>query len=111
MLPDTYGTEGFLARAPEWLAKWTGIRIDSGDPANGAETAIRWWQSRGEDPRDKLVIFSDGLDSDKIAELQAQIDELRHVSEHNSAVDLNEDIRRLENKNEELTLAPEFLKS
>ena len=38
-----------------------------------------------------------------IAELQAQIDELRHVSEHNSAVDLNEDIRRLEKKNEELT--------
>ncbi|MFN3723222.1 MAG: nicotinate phosphoribosyltransferase [Paracoccaceae bacterium] len=72
MLPDTYGTEGFLARAPEWLAKWTGIRIDSGDPATGAETAIRWWQARGEDPREKLVIFSDGLDVDKIAELHAQ---------------------------------------
>ena len=38
-----------------------------------------------------------------IAELQAQIDELKHVSEHNSAVDLSEDIRRLEKKNEELT--------
>ncbi|MGL5285112.1 acetyl-CoA carboxylase carboxyl transferase subunit alpha [Aeromonas sp. RU39B] len=38
-----------------------------------------------------------------IAELQAQIDELKHVSEHNSAVDLNEEIRRLEKKNEELT--------
>lgn len=38
-----------------------------------------------------------------IAELQAQIDELRNVSEHNSAVDLSEDIRRLEKKNEELT--------
>ncbi|TGD44651.1 nicotinate phosphoribosyltransferase [Pseudotabrizicola sediminis] len=72
MLPDTYGTEGFLARAPEWLAKWTGIRIDSGDPARGAETAIRWWKDRGEDPQDKLVIFSDGLDVAKIAELHAQ---------------------------------------
>jgi len=69
ILPDTYGTEGFLARAPDWLSAWTGIRIDSGDPATGAETAIRWWQSRGEDPRDKLVIFSDGLDVDRIAEL------------------------------------------
>ncbi len=38
-----------------------------------------------------------------IAELQAQIDELRHVSERNRAVDLSEDIRRLEKKNEELT--------
>jgi len=72
ILPDTYGTEGFLERAPDWLAKWTGIRIDSGDPATGAEIAIRWWQERGEDPRQKLIIFSDGLDVEKIAELSAQ---------------------------------------
>jgi nicotinate phosphoribosyltransferase len=69
MLPDTYGTEGFLRNAPDWLASWTGIRIDSGDPVAGAETAIRWWTSRGEDPRDKLVIFSDGLDVDRIESL------------------------------------------
>ena len=72
ILPDTYGTEGFLANAPDWLAGWTGIRIDSGDPASGAETAIRWWQARGEDPTQKLVIFSDGLDVDKIEELHAR---------------------------------------
>ncbi len=72
ILPDTYGTEGFLKGAPDWLAGWTGIRIDSGDPAVGAETAIRWWQERGEDPREKLVIFSDGLDVEKIEELHAQ---------------------------------------
>ena len=72
ILPDTYGTEGFLKGAPDWLAGWTGIRIDSGDPATGAETAIRWWKERGEDPTQKLVIFSDGLDVDKIAELHAQ---------------------------------------
>ena len=69
ILPDTFGTEGFLRNAPDWLAGWTGIRIDSGDPALAAEIAIRWWQSRGEDPRKKLVIFSDGLDVEKIEEL------------------------------------------
>jgi nicotinate phosphoribosyltransferase len=69
ILPDTYGTEGFLRNAPDWLASWTGIRIDSGDPAQGAEIAIRWWKDRGEDPTKKLVIFSDGLDVDKIEEL------------------------------------------
>ena len=69
ILPDTYGTQGFLEHAPDWLAGWTGIRVDSGDPAVGAETAIRWWQERGEDPRDKLIIFSDGLDVDKIKDL------------------------------------------
>jgi nicotinate phosphoribosyltransferase len=72
ILPDTYGTKGFLDHAPDWLAGWTGIRIDSGDPATGAEVAIDWWKSRGEDPRQKLVIFSDGLDVAKIAELQKQ---------------------------------------
>ncbi len=71
ILPDTYGTEGFLKHAPDWLAGWTGIRIDSGDPVIGAEIAIRWWQERGEDPRQKLVIFSDGLDVEKIEELHA----------------------------------------
>jgi nicotinate phosphoribosyltransferase len=72
ILPDTYGTEGFLARAPEWLARWTGIRIDSGEPEVGAETAIRWWRAHGEDPATKLVIFSDGLDADKIEALHAR---------------------------------------
>ncbi len=69
ILPDTYGTRGFLDRAPDWLAGWTGIRIDSGDPVAGAETAISWWKGKGEDPREKLVIFSDGLDAGRIVEL------------------------------------------
>ncbi|MFQ3252251.1 MAG: nicotinate phosphoribosyltransferase [Loktanella salsilacus] len=72
ILPDTFGTPGFLDRAPDWLAGWTGIRIDSGDPATGAEEAIAWWTSRGEDPRGKLIIFSDGLNVEKILELHAQ---------------------------------------
>ena len=72
ILPDTFGTEGFLKRAPDWLASWTGIRIDSGDPAKAAEIAIQWWRDRGEDPRQKLVIFSDALDVGKIVELQTQ---------------------------------------
>ncbi|MEK0164302.1 nicotinate phosphoribosyltransferase [Phaeobacter sp. A36a-5a] len=80
ILPDTYGTRGFLDRAPDWLAGWTGIRIDSGDPASGAETAIRWWQERGEDPQDKRVIFSDGLDVAKIKELHAQFSGRTKVS-------------------------------
>ncbi len=72
ILPDTYGTPGFLDNAPDWLAGWTGIRVDSGDPVEGAEAAIRWWRERGEDPSEKLVIFSDGLDVGKIEELYRQ---------------------------------------
>ena len=80
ILPDTYGTQGFLDAAPDWLAKWTGIRIDSGDPATGAETAIKWWTARGEDAREKLVIFSDGLDVDEIVSLHAQFSGRVNVS-------------------------------
>jgi nicotinate phosphoribosyltransferase len=80
ILPDTYGTEGFLARAPDWLTGWTGIRIDSGDPVRGAEIAIRWWKARGEDPREKLVIFSDGLDVDRMIDLHAQFSDRTRVS-------------------------------
>ena len=69
ILPDTYGTKGFLERAPDWLVHWTGVRIDSGNPVSAAETVIDWWTRRGEDPSEKLVIFSDGLDADKIVSL------------------------------------------
>jgi len=72
ILPDTYGTEGFLRRAPEWLSTWTGMRVDSGDPAAAAELAIRWWRERGEDPTKKLLIFSDGLDVEQIERLHRQ---------------------------------------
>ncbi|MCG6121202.1 MAG: nicotinate phosphoribosyltransferase [Microvirga sp.] len=66
ILPDTYGTANFLAGAPEWVSQWTGMRIDSKEPIAGGEEAIAWWRSRGEDPRQKLAIFSDGLDVETI---------------------------------------------
>ena len=69
ILPDTFGTEGFLRRAPDWLAGWTGIRVDSGQPDVAAEAAIAWWKAHGEDPRKKMIIFSDGLDVARISEL------------------------------------------
>ncbi|MFG1283869.1 nicotinate phosphoribosyltransferase [Xanthobacter autotrophicus] len=69
ILPDTYGTSGFLKRAPDWVAHWTGIRIDSKDPVEGGEEALAWWQARGQDPREKLAIFSDALDAEEVARI------------------------------------------
>ena len=80
ILPDTYGTQGFLDKAPDWLAGWTGIRIDSGDPSTAAQIAIDWWVSRGEDPQKKRVIFSDGLDVKKIKELHGQFHDKTTIS-------------------------------
>jgi len=66
ILPDTYGSAGFLARAPAWIEQWTGVRVDSQEPVAGGEQAIAWWRERGQNPAEKLVIFSDGLDVDEI---------------------------------------------
>jgi len=71
MLPDTYGTRGFLDSAPSWLDEWTGVRIDSGDPVEVGEMVIDWWTKRGQDPSSKLMIFSDGLDTTEIERLHA----------------------------------------
>jgi len=66
ILPDTYGTTNFLQSAPGWVSSWTGIRVDSKDPIEGGEEAIAWWRERGQNPKEKLAIFSDGLDVDVI---------------------------------------------
>ena len=62
VLPDTFGTTSFLRHAPDWVARWSGFRIDSKDPIEGGEEIVAWWKAMGQDPRDKLLIFSDGLD-------------------------------------------------
>jgi nicotinate phosphoribosyltransferase len=75
MLPDTFGTAAFLAKAPDWVADWTGARIDSKDPFIGGEEMIQWWQSRGQDPKKKLLIFSDGLEIGTIEQLHARFND------------------------------------
>jgi len=72
MLPDTFGTTAFLAKAPDWVAGWTGCRIDSKDPFIGGEEMIQWWQARGQDPKTKLIIFSDGLEIGAIEQIHAR---------------------------------------
>ena len=71
MLPDTYGTSQFLQNAPDWVSGWTGQRVDSKDPFVAGDEFIGWLQSRGADPRNKLVIASDGLDVQEILSLHA----------------------------------------
>jgi len=66
VLPDTYGTTRFLKNAPEWVANWSGFRIDSKEPIEGGEEIITWWEKMGQDPREKLIVFSDGLDIETI---------------------------------------------
>jgi nicotinate phosphoribosyltransferase len=66
VLPDAFGTTAFLREAPDWVADWTGFRPDSAPPIAGGEQIIDWWRAHGRDPREKLLIFSDGMDVDSI---------------------------------------------
>jgi len=72
VLPDAFGTEAFLAGAPDWVADWTGFRPDSAPPLEAGERLIDWWRSKGRDPKEKLLVFSDGMDIDSIETVHAR---------------------------------------
>ncbi len=61
-LPDTFGTTQFLENAPDWVSEWTGARPDSKDPYEAADELINWWMTNDQNPKEKMVLFSDGLD-------------------------------------------------
>jgi len=71
MLPDTFGTTQFLRDAPDWVADWTGQRMDSKNPYEAGDEYIAWLKARGRDPQDKRLIASDALDVDDIIGLHA----------------------------------------
>ena len=71
LLPDTFGTTQFLRNAPDWVARWTGQRIDSKDPFLAGDEYIEWLGHRGADSRQKRLIASDALDADVILALHA----------------------------------------
>lgn len=62
-LSDTWGSPFFLQKVfPEFAYKWKGVRQDSGDPFAFGEEAIRFYEMLRIDPREKMIVFSDGLD-------------------------------------------------
>jgi nicotinate phosphoribosyltransferase len=71
MLPDTFGSTQFLEHAPDWVADWTGERMDSKDPMVAGDEYIAWLLSRGRNPRQKRLIASDALDAVDIVRLHA----------------------------------------
>lgn len=71
-LSDTYTTDVFFSQFDKKLTKlFDGIRHDSGDPLVFADKAIRHYERLGIDPLSKTIIFSDGLNYDKVARIAA----------------------------------------
>ena len=72
-LTDTWGSEFFFADVGETRArKYRGVRQDSGDPVVFGERVIRWYEDLGVDPRQKSLVFSDGLELPDILGLESR---------------------------------------
>jgi nicotinate phosphoribosyltransferase len=59
----------FLRDAPDWSSSWTGFRLDSKEPHAAGDEVIAWYARRGQDPRKKRCMFSDGLEVDLMIDL------------------------------------------
>ena len=69
-LTDTFGSEYFFTDfTPEQAAQWRGLRHDSGDPFAFGERVIAFYEQLNINPREKTLVFSDGLDIDMIEKL------------------------------------------
>ena len=66
-LTDTYTTEVFFEQFDKKFSKlFDGVRHDSGDPIHFADQVMAHYQNNGIDPLTKTIIFSDGLDYEKV---------------------------------------------
>jgi nicotinate phosphoribosyltransferase len=71
VLTDTYTVDTFLRNFSMKLAKlYDGVRHDSGDPFEFGDKMIAKYKSYGIDPMSKTIVFSDGLDFPKAAEIK-----------------------------------------
>jgi len=69
-LSDTYTTEVFFKQFDKMFSKlFDGVRHDSGDALKFAHKVITHYQSMGIDPLSKTIIFSDGLNYNKVASI------------------------------------------
>lgn len=66
-LSDTYTSKVFFSQFDKKFSKlFDGVRHDSGDPLKFADMTIKHYEDNGIDPKTKTIIFSDGLDYEKV---------------------------------------------
>jgi nicotinate phosphoribosyltransferase len=66
-LSDTYTSKVFFSQFDKKFTKlFDGVRHDSGDPLLFTDMTIDHYKHYGIDPRTKTIIFSDGLDYEKV---------------------------------------------
>lgn len=71
-LSDVYGLNAFLRDFDMYFCKlFDGTRHDSGDPFEWGEKVLAHYRSNRVDPRNKVLVFSDGLDIPGVMRLYA----------------------------------------
>jgi len=81
MLPDTFGTDGFLRDFDGVHARlFDGIRQDSGDPEEFLHKMVAHYEKLGIDPKSKTIVFSDSLNIKKAVALQKVASPLMKVA-------------------------------
>ncbi len=69
-LPDTFGsTFSFATMNADIAHKWSGTRQDSGNPHEYAQSDLAWYRKHSVNPSQKSLVFSDGLDVERIIDL------------------------------------------
>ena len=59
---------------------YKGLRQDSGDPYEFTEKVLRFYKYMDIDPKTKYIVYSDGLDVDKIIDLHNKYNDKINVS-------------------------------
>ena len=73
-LTDTFTTDAFLKSFDAFFARlFDGVRHDSGDPLEFADKIIGHYDNLGIDPKSKAIIFSDGLDIEKVEKIHNHV--------------------------------------
>ncbi len=71
-LSDVYGLDAFLRDFDMYFCKlFDGTRHDSGDPFAWGERVLAHYRANRVDPRNKVLVFSDGLDIPRVMQLYA----------------------------------------
>ena len=69
-LTDTFTSEFFFSDfTPAQARRWKALRHDSGDPVEFGERVIQFYERLDINPREKTIVFSDGLDIATIVKL------------------------------------------
>lgn len=82
LLSDTFGTDAFFEDIVDTglVNKPITLRHDSGDPVEFAKKAIRFFEYNDIDPKERTIVFSDGLTVDKCIDLYYELNDKINVS-------------------------------